>query len=239
MAPIPVYSASPINAASGSNRAAEGHQDDQRPTKPTSTAHGLDGWQNAQPGAVPALPTATGVPPPAPAAAIPSRVQPESPAGPQPGAVPVPPGLPPPPKAGETAAAPKQHPQAPPQTSTPPRLPPQLSYQPPPMAPPIQGRSSTAPMAPGPHMYPASVPSAGGYASSMGYQQGTQPAYSGSDHPPPQQSYGFPNSTSTSSHAEGDAEAPGVWDTARRWASAAGESLAAAESEVWKRINKS
>ncbi|PHH72888.1 hypothetical protein CDD80_4195 [Ophiocordyceps camponoti-rufipedis] len=234
MAPIPVYSASPINAATGNNQAAQGHED-QRP-KPTSTAPGLDGWQNAQPGAVPALPTATGVPPPATAVAIPSRVEPESPAGPQPGAVPVPPGLPPPPKAGETAAAVKQHPQAPPQTSTPPRLPPQLSYQAPPMPLPIQGRSSTASMAPGPHMYP---PSAGGYASPMGYQQGTQPAYSGSGHPPQQQPYGFPNSTSMSLHAEGDAEAPGVWDTARRWASAAGESLAAAESEVWKRINKS
>lgn len=30
----------------------------------------------------------------------------------------------------------------------------------------------------------------------------------------------------------------GVWNTAKRWATAAGESLAAAESDVWKRINK-
>ncbi|GJC86641.1 hypothetical protein ColLi_09479 [Colletotrichum liriopes] len=30
----------------------------------------------------------------------------------------------------------------------------------------------------------------------------------------------------------------GVWDTAKKWAQAAGGSLAAAEQEVWKRINK-
>jgi hypothetical protein len=29
-----------------------------------------------------------------------------------------------------------------------------------------------------------------------------------------------------------------VWGTAKKWANAAGNSLAAAESEVWKRINK-
>lgn len=30
----------------------------------------------------------------------------------------------------------------------------------------------------------------------------------------------------------------GVWGAAKKWASAAGEGLAAAEQEVWKRINK-
>jgi hypothetical protein len=34
---------------------------------------------------------------------------------------------------------------------------------------------------------------------------------------------------------EGDG---GVWDTAKKWAYAAGEKLSAAESEVWRRINK-
>lgn len=29
-----------------------------------------------------------------------------------------------------------------------------------------------------------------------------------------------------------------IWDTAKKWATAAGESLAAAENEVWKKINK-
>lgn len=30
----------------------------------------------------------------------------------------------------------------------------------------------------------------------------------------------------------------GVWDTAKKWAQATGQKLAAAEGEVWKRINK-
>ena len=33
-------------------------------------------------------------------------------------------------------------------------------------------------------------------------------------------------------------EDDGVWDTAKKWAVAAGEGLAAAENEVWRRINK-
>jgi hypothetical protein len=36
----------------------------------------------------------------------------------------------------------------------------------------------------------------------------------------------------------GDDDEEGVWSAAKKWASAAGESLAAAEHEVWKRINK-
>jgi hypothetical protein len=37
----------------------------------------------------------------------------------------------------------------------------------------------------------------------------------------------------------GDAGADGsIWDQAKKWASAAGEGLAAAEHEVWKKINK-
>ena len=30
----------------------------------------------------------------------------------------------------------------------------------------------------------------------------------------------------------------GIWNTAKKWATAAGDSLAAAENEVWKRVNK-
>lgn len=33
-------------------------------------------------------------------------------------------------------------------------------------------------------------------------------------------------------------EEEGIWNTAKKWAAAAGDSLAAAEQEVWKRINK-
>ncbi len=36
----------------------------------------------------------------------------------------------------------------------------------------------------------------------------------------------------------GQDDQAGMWDAAKKWAAAAGESLAAAENEVWKRINK-
>ncbi|RDA94351.1 hypothetical protein CP533_3787 [Ophiocordyceps camponoti-saundersi (nom. inval.)] len=243
MVPIPVYSASPINAASETPTPTDKNQNKTQPPA-TTTRLGLEGRQHAQPGAVPALPAATGVPQPAPVAAIPSRV---SPPAPQPGPAPAPPGLPPPPKAGETAAAAaKQQSQAPAQTTTPPQVPlqvpPQLSYQAPAAAQPIQGRSST--MAdPHGHMggrgsYPTSVHSTGVNASSAGYGQGTQLSYGGSGYPH-QQPFSGPQNSITTSPAEVDDQSPGVWDTARKWASAAGESLAAAESEVWKRINKS
>lgn len=35
-----------------------------------------------------------------------------------------------------------------------------------------------------------------------------------------------------------DGQDDSVWGTAKKWASAAGDSLAKAENEVWKRINK-
>ncbi|RCI15081.1 hypothetical protein L249_6654 [Ophiocordyceps polyrhachis-furcata BCC 54312] len=239
MAPIPVYSASPINTATETPTPTDKNQDK---TKTTATAGpGLEGRQHAQPGAAPTLPTATGVPQPAPAAAIPSRVLPASPPAPQPGAAPPPPGLPPPPKAGEAAAAAavavaaKQNSQAPAQTSTPPQMPPQLSYQAPTVAQPFQGRSSTTA---DPHgymggrgPYPAPVHGTGVNSSSAGYINQA----SGYPH---QQSLSGPQNSITTSSAELDDQSPGMWDTARKWASAAGESLAAAESEVWKRINK-
>ncbi|OAA47251.1 hypothetical protein BBO_02706 [Beauveria brongniartii RCEF 3172] len=36
----------------------------------------------------------------------------------------------------------------------------------------------------------------------------------------------------------GDAEGTTIWNTAKKWASAAGDTLAAAEGEVWKAVNK-
>ncbi|RDA84473.1 hypothetical protein CP532_0071 [Ophiocordyceps camponoti-leonardi (nom. inval.)] len=250
MAPIPVYSASPINAATETPTPTPTDKNQDETKTAATTGPGPGGQQYAQPGAVPTLPTATGVPQAAPAAAIPSRVQPASPPAPQPGAAPAPPGLPPPPKAGETAAAAaaaaavaaKQYAQAPAQTSTPPQMPPQLSYQAPAVAQPIQGRSSTTAEPQG-YMgprgsYPTSVHSTGINSSPAGYHnQGTQLPYGGSGYPHQQPLSGPQNSITTSS-AELDDQSPGMWDTARKWASAAGESLAAAESEVWKRINK-
>lgn len=36
----------------------------------------------------------------------------------------------------------------------------------------------------------------------------------------------------------GDDDDEGLWGTAKKWANAAGSTLAAAEGEVWRRINK-
>ncbi|KOS19266.1 hypothetical protein ESCO_000145 [Escovopsis weberi] len=35
----------------------------------------------------------------------------------------------------------------------------------------------------------------------------------------------------------GDGDEDGVWSTAKRWAAAAGESIMAAEEQIWKKIN--
>jgi hypothetical protein len=40
------------------------------------------------------------------------------------------------------------------------------------------------------------------------------------------------------SHDRTEDDEEGVWNAARKWAQAAGEKLSAAETEVWRRINK-
>lgn len=268
MPPIQVYSASPINASKASGvtpqtQVSEGSNERQETSEAASTAAGpltssISGGQQAaglaaRPGAGPSLPLQTGMPqsnnylPAYPTPTVDegsSRFENPNPPAPQPGAVPVPPSrerqIPPPPKAGESAAAELQR-RAQAATTAPPHLPPQMAYQPPTATQPIQGRSSTtttpATHAGGP--YPTSLqdtnPNAG-YANPPGYQQGA--GTSGFNHYQGQgNDYGGSQNSSHWSSAGGD-EQPGVWDTARKWASAAGESLAAAESEVWKKINK-
>lgn len=179
----------------------------------------------AQPGARPALPVQTE----APHALHPTPTRTTEgidPPPPQPGAAPIAPGasasLPPPPKAGEKF---QQQGRSPAHMPTPP----QVSYPPPSVGPyhvPSGSSTSTAPpprymVAPGP------TPLFNGETSNLehppGYQQNT--IASG---PTP-----FP------SHGDFDADdEEGVWDTAKKWAMAAGDSLAAAEHEVWKKINK-
>ncbi|KJZ72931.1 hypothetical protein HIM_07694 [Hirsutella minnesotensis 3608] len=258
MPAIPVYTASPINASEASGvtpqtqdkQQAQGNAEKQADVASTTTsAPGApqSAW-TAQPGAGISLPVQTSMPQPGlnfpsqpnPA---PSRVESLTPPAPQPGAVPMPPGkgasLPPPPKAGETPAAGQSQP--PPMTMTaPPSMPPQLSYQAPTPTQPIQGRSSTTTSLPPPPggQYPAPLPGNNpnaGYAAPAGYQQDAGASGYGQYPTPSHNLSGSqdPNNWSSSGEEQG-----GVWDTARKWAQAAGESLAAAEGEVWKRINK-
>ncbi|EQK98843.1 hypothetical protein OCS_05445 [Ophiocordyceps sinensis CO18] len=264
MPTIPVYSASPITAskATGVTPLTQGPEDSRGNHEQLETIPGaavasttsIPGWQHSAglgPGAGPSLPVQTGMPQPNPYAPahsspmanmVPSRVGHISPPAPQPGAVPMPPGrerqIPPPPKAGESAAAERQAQAA---IMAPPRLPPQMAYHAPAAMQPIQGRSSTEGLLPRSgvevcaKLLQGASPSAG-YSNPPGYQQDTDASgfnrYQGEGH-----SFGGSQNSSNWPSAGGENQA-GVWDTARKWATAAGESLAAAESQVWKKINK-
>lgn len=70
-------------------------------------------------------------------------------------------------------------------------------------------------------------------ANPPGYQQNTSASgYGGYQG-------GGQNDSLLSSERNGDEDdEEGVWNSAVRWAQAAGQKLSAAESEVWRRINK-
>lgn len=236
MAPIPVYTASPINAAKPSGvtpKTAEsgvgGEGGQHRETSEAGST--AQAYPAAQPGATPSLPQETGAPQANNALPTPTRstsILSSDPPPPQPGAVPVPLGqavpstLPPPPKAGESAKSQ----QAAPVTT----MPAQMGYQPPQAPLPIQGRSSTAPhttaavAGPTPTSVQGQYPQAGYSPPAGGYQQDVNAA-------------GYSQYQRSAAAYEDQGEAS-VWDTAKKWAASAGESLAAAENEVWKRINK-
>jgi hypothetical protein len=82
-----------------------------------------------------------------------------------------------------------------------------------------------------------STATASPYAHPPGYQQNTNAG--GYQNP---SAYHQPHGSNTNYTLPGVAPADhndddaGLWDHAKRWAKGAGESLAAAESEVWKKI---
>lgn len=244
MPTIPIFSGSPINASKASGVTPQTAKPDGTgtssvPTKTTESANADQHYPAAQPGARPSLPVQTGAPQP------PSHVQPTptqraedvGPPAPQPGAVPVPPGggtsLPPPPKVGEKLSdMPTQTIQMP--------MPPQMSYPPPSGSEFSQGRSTTSTIPlPGSqtgYPLPTSLQEAGptpNLSHPPGYHQDAH----ASEFTSHQRAAHNANVTQ-GSMLSGDSEDGGVWDTAKKWASAAGDSLAAAENEVWKRINK-
>lgn len=239
MPPIQVFSNSPINAAKPSGTTpqtanSDGQNSNEPPPATTTKAYAppssqqQSGYPAAQPGARPSLPVPTGIASIQPTPTQSTRSS--SPPAPQPGAVPAPPGssshLPPPPRAGETLRQQSSH------VVT---APPQMSYTLSGSHAPTHAGSSTT-TAPDPSGYqrpgPTSLAEAGGPGSNygqfaapnpQGYQQ--QGSYASG-----QRSYREDD--------DYDNQDESVWGTAKKWAAAAGESLANAESEVWKRINK-
>lgn len=244
MPAVPVYTDSPIVAAEKASgptpqTAQPAEPSNQGPYVPatttTSAAASQPGYAAPQPAARPSQPAPTGVPQPQLQQSIqptPTQQLPDvGPPAPQPGAVPVPPAshLPPPPKAGEALS----HPQTSGATTT---MPPQMSYP----APNPQftvGKSTTTALPPsslgGPG--PTSLQEVGGdsYSHPPGYHQDTYASEFNSA-----QRAAHNASVRDNSQVFDTGDEDGVWGTAKKWANAAGNSLAAAENEVWKRINK-
>ncbi|KAF4468316.1 hypothetical protein FALBO_4799 [Fusarium albosuccineum] len=243
MPPVPIYTASPITAAKPSGitpQTARPEDPEASAGAPQSADSITSAYPAAQPGARPSMPAPTGAPQPS------ANIQPTptrtavdvSPPAPQPGAVPTPPSgghLPPPPKAGET-----QHNAQTQATEVP--MPPQMSYAPPGGSEFAARRSSTT-TAPGPSPM-AALGSTPVQAGRSGDNFSHPPGYHQDVH-----ASEFTSAQRAAHEASveqegrrpsllGDEDGEGVWQAAKKWASAAGESLAAAENEVWKRINK-
>ncbi|KAL0931748.1 uncharacterized protein CTRU02_212701 [Colletotrichum truncatum] len=256
MPPIQIHSASPINAskASGPTPQTEPAQAQGIPANAAglsqnpvganaSSATHQQPYPPAQPGAAPSLPVQTTsaqaypVPRPTPTTATDDVSQPPPP---QPGAAPVPSAgkstLPPPPKAGETYQPPAPTPAT--QATVP--YPPQMTIPPPTMSYAAQRGSSTSTnTAYGPQMTgPQPIPLGGDPASSLEHPPGYQQDVSASEFNSHQRAA---HNAAVASAVERGPQAQtdeGVWDTAKKWAAAAGGSLVAAEQEVWRRINK-
>ncbi|KAI1742567.1 hypothetical protein F4680DRAFT_446130 [Xylaria scruposa] len=256
MAPIPVYTNSPITAAkadgitpktasssdvscktnkASSSSPTSAYTPSTSTSTSTSTPTSTSTYAAAQPGAVPSLPAPTG-----PAIAQPySAVQPTpttsiasaSPAPPQPGSVPVS-SLPPPPKAGERYQLPVQTP-APPAATI--RYPHQMAIPAPTAPQPSQQRGTSTTSVASSSPYGARAPftttsigddGAPSFSHPAGYQQNAN-----ASEPDRYQ-------RSAMEQRKLDDDETGIWGAAKKLAQQTGERLAAAESEVWKKINK-
>jgi hypothetical protein len=236
MAPIPIYTKSPINAAKADGVTPQTAAPSEKPQQetPTTTTAQQGGYPAAQPGAVPTLPAVTQTHY-VPVQATPtSSLNSQGPPPPQPGAAPIAPGATAPP----TAYGPP-----PPTITAPARLPGESPAQ-----------------APVPYPGQMAIP-----APTMPYaQRGTSTA-SGEmrqetvlthqlGHPPGyQQNVNATEMTSSQREAHhsaaadqyggrypmygGEGDPEGVMGMARKWAQAAGDKASAIENEVWKRIN--
>ena len=241
MPAIPIYSASPIVAAKPDGITPQTAQPGQVPTpkedsvKPTP-ASAYQQYPAAQPEARPSMPAPTGAaqPPSSYYAPTPTqRTADASPPAPRPGAVPTASGgshLPPPPKAGETLQSPAaQITQAP--------MPPQMSYAPPTGSVLGPARASTTTSTQFLGSGQTMLPHDDRLSHPPGYQQNVNASEFDSHQRAAHDAFIADNPSKRLSFT-GDGDDEGVWDTAKKWAAAAGDSLAAAENEVWRRINK-
>ncbi|KAI0526546.1 hypothetical protein F5B22DRAFT_164913 [Xylaria bambusicola] len=223
MAPIPVYTNSPITAAKpdGVTPKTEPSKS-QRTSTPTSTSASTPAtYAAAQPGATPSLPTPTRAVSSSALHTTPTTsIASASPAPPQPGSVPVS-GVPPPPKVGERYQPPTQDP-----TATMP-YPEQMAI-PGPTIPYSQQRGTSTATAASP--YQAHVPSGNVGAESLSHPTGYQQNVNASE---------FDRYQRTAmEQRELDDGGEGMWGAAKKLAQQTGERLVAVENEVWKKINR-
>ncbi|KAI5864520.1 hypothetical protein GGS23DRAFT_450494 [Durotheca rogersii] len=245
MAPIPVYTNSPIAASKPSGATPQTAESPSSPGPPTisasPTSPSQGAYPSARPGAAPSLPaptvTAQAATPQAHAPLEPTgTLDHDHPPPPQPGAVPVPPGaaratIPPPPKVGE-----QYHPSQQMPVSQPASVPyPQQMAMPAPTTPyPSQRRGTST------------LPDPTSGHSTRGSLAYNSPPTHSLEHPP-----GYHQNTNVSeldryqrsairqNELEPQADdSGGVWEAAKKWAQQTGERLAGAEAEVWKKINK-
>lgn len=253
MSGIPVYTQSPISTTAAKPSGTTPYNpsnEASRTTGPasveaTTTALPTSTYPPAQPGSRPPAPTGTANQY-APLQPTPTTSSADAgPPAPQPGAFPTLASkapLPPPPRAGE-----KYEPPIAPQSSAMP------SYMPPQMNIPVPTQAigshqqptstSTAPSS----SYPVNLPSdtSDNARRSLdhppGYQQNTYASEMSADQRRASEAqqnssnYGIPPGQGGGT---GGFEEQSVWDTAKSWASQAGEKLSAVEAEVWKKINK-
>lgn len=266
MPPIPIYANSPINAAKADGvtpqTAANGHgQPTNNSNPPPTTTQQANAYPPAQPGASPAVPAPTGTAsisqlhqPVQPTPTLPLAESP-GPPPPQPGAVPLPPFstsvnhggavIPPPPKATGTATTAST-------TTAPPPYPAQMNIPPP-------TGTSTGALPQSVQRGTATTTTFSGLSTGAG---GFVPGPSPLEHPPGYQQDVNADALNRYQRAAQDAledeerrtrrtssaaaaglgglagDEDGVWSGAKKMMAAAGEKLAAAEGEVWKRINK-
>ncbi|KAI0396940.1 hypothetical protein F5Y17DRAFT_45428 [Xylariaceae sp. FL0594] len=244
MAPIPVYTNSPITAvkpdgitpktASLPQPMTAGQPEPSTSVASTPAASDYTAGA-ARPGAIPSLPYA----PVQPTPTTPTTTS--SPPEPQPGAVPTN-GIPPPPKSGERYLPPTQTPgpastpAVPTATARP--YPHQLGIPPPTAPQPWQQRGTSTATQPSSsltstHLPPAASSAYAAGAPNLGHPSGYQQNTSASELDRYQRSaMERPDADDSGTGLDG------VWGAAKKLAQQTGERLAAVENEVWKRINK-
>ncbi|KAI1812067.1 hypothetical protein GGS20DRAFT_578587 [Poronia punctata] len=246
MAPIPVYTNSPITAAkpdgvTPKTATAESMTGGQRTTASPTSTHPpptqATAASKAQPGAVPSHPYAPVQPTPT------TSMADSSPAPPQPGSTPFS-SVPPPPKTGERYQPPVQTP-APVPTSAPAfstattvSYPHQMSI-PAPTAPPSWQHQGTATATqPSSAQYGAQFLPIGRDVNADGARDLSHPSgYHQNANASELDRYQRSAMEQPAAGDNGDGS-DGVWGAAKKLAQQTGERLAAVESEVWKKINR-